>query len=377
MQRSAAMLLVLTGALALAPTAHATWSIVVTDSRTGEVAIGSATCVEDFDLLAASPVLVVGAGGGVAQSVVDSSGANRLAIRDGLVARTDPDALIESLSDDPFFQSRQYGIADTLARAAAFTGRQAGEHASGRTGTQGTLAYAIQGNLLTGEPVITAAEQALLAGGVDVPARLMRAMLAAAAKGGDGRCSCSPGNPDGCGAPPPDFEKSAHIGYMLDARLGDTDGGCDPVGGCAAGDYHMRFNVAFQQDDDPDPVLQLRQRFLDWRSGLAGRPDHYRSSALLDDESLPADGASTTLARIVLRDWRGRIVTAEIESVEVTLDPTSTAAPAISPVFRVAQGVYVVQLMAPTSPGVARLRVEADDGVRPVLLAPLPELEIL
>ena len=62
--------------------------------------------------------------------------------------------------------------------------------------------------------------------------------------------------------------------------------------------------------------------------------------------------------------------------LSVTLDPGSTAAPAIGPVADLGGGVFALQLTAPTEPGVARFRVEADDGIRPVLLAPLPELEI-
>ena len=356
--------------------AHATWSIVLTDSRTGEVAVASATCVANFDLLEASPVLVVGLGGGAAQSVVDSSGENRLTIYDGLLAGTSPQLILRQLRiQDPIFQSRQYGIADTQGRVVAFTGEDDGAYAGDRTGTVGTLTYSIQGNVLTGDPVIEAAEQAVLGGAIDVPALLMRAMEAAAEQGGDGRCSCSPIDPTGCGSPPPDFEKSAHVGYALDARLGDTDGSCNAQTGCASGDYHLTLNVAFQQANDPDPVQQLRQQFGAWRRALIGRPDHYRSRVAFADDSLPADGTSSTIARVRLRDWRSSAITTNA-AVDIELDPSSTTVPVIGPVVDLGGGTFAFRVTASTTPGLARFLVVADDGVRPVLLAPLPELEV-
>ncbi len=42
--------ILLTLCLVLAPTVGATWSIVLVDSATGEVAVGSATCLEGTDL---------------------------------------------------------------------------------------------------------------------------------------------------------------------------------------------------------------------------------------------------------------------------------------------------------------------------------------
>jgi len=360
----------------VAPAAHATWSIVLTDSRTGEVAIGSATCVSNFDLLAASPVLVVGKGGGAAQSVVDSSGENRLTIRDGLLAGDSPQSILLQLQlQDRQFQSRQYGIADTLGRVVAFTGEDDGAYAGDRTSSVGTLTYSIQGNVLTGDPVLAEAENAVLARAIDIPGTLMRAMQAAASMGGDGRCSCSPIDPTACGSPPPDFDKSAHVGYMLDARLGDTDGGCNAQTGCASGDYHLVLNVAFQQANDPDPVLQMRQEFGAWRRALVGHPDHYRSRVAFADDTLPPDGVSTTVARVQLRDWRGGAITTDA-SVDVSLDPSSTTVPTIGPVVDLGNGSFAFRVTASTTPGIARFLVQADDGVRPVLLAPLPELEV-
>lgn len=130
-------------------------------------------------------------------------------------------------------QSRQYGFIDARQNglAATFSGTGAGAWAGGVTGrgmaighAGADIVYAIQGNVLTGAPVVQMAEAAVLATPGDLAAKLMASMEAARAMGGDGRCSCSQSNPTACGAPPPSFTKSAHIAYMLIARTGDRDG---------------------------------------------------------------------------------------------------------------------------------------------------------
>ncbi len=211
--------------VAVAGSARATWSILIIDTRTGEIGVASATCLTGFDLRANTPVLIPGVGAATAQSAVDSTGQNRVKIRDLLVQGLDPNAIIDTLAGfDTAHQSRQYGIADTLGRTATFTGLGAGAWAGGRVGQIGDLVYAVQGNVLAGEPVVAAAVQAIIDTPGDIAEKMMASMEAARSMGGDGRCSCSGGNPTGCGAPPPVFTKSAHIAYMLIARAGDNAG---------------------------------------------------------------------------------------------------------------------------------------------------------
>ncbi|MBX3403079.1 MAG: VCBS repeat-containing protein [Phycisphaeraceae bacterium] len=224
--------------LAAAAQARATWSIILINTRTGEVALGSATCLTNFDLQANTPVLITGVGGATAQSFVDAGGYNRTFIRDRLAAGWSPAAILAALpAFDTGHQTRQYGLCDTHenGRCGTFTGTGAGAWAGGRTGRilasghlGADIVYAIQGNVLTGEPVVAAAEAAVINTPGDLACRLMAAMEAARAMGGDGRCSCSSGAPTACGAPPPSFAKSAHIAYMLIARTGDRDG-CNQV----------------------------------------------------------------------------------------------------------------------------------------------------
>lgn len=227
-----ARLVALAGVCAVAPVAQATWSIILIDTRTREVGIASATCLTGFDLRQGSPVVVTGVGAAAAQSFVESTMVTRTYIRDRLLEGQAPADIIAGLpSVDPNHQRRQYGIADVFGRGTTFTGSFAGAWAGGVSGQfsythadrTGTMAYAIQGNVLTGEAVITSALLAAQSTPGDLPARLMAAMQAARAQGGDGRCSCDPESPTSCGAPPAIFTTSAQIGYVIVARLGDTD----------------------------------------------------------------------------------------------------------------------------------------------------------
>lgn len=215
-------------ACAVPSTASATWSIIIVDTRTGEVALGSCTCLTGFDLQANTPVLLTGIGAATAQSSVDADGLNRVFIRDRLVEGLAPADILTGLAAfDGQHQSRQYGIVDVTGRAVTFSGAGAGGWKGGRTGVtgpSGTIAYAVQGNVLSGAPVVDRAVEAIENTPGDLAAKLMASMEAARNYGGDGRCSCSAGAPESCGPTPPSFTKASHIGYMLIARAGDRDG---------------------------------------------------------------------------------------------------------------------------------------------------------
>jgi uncharacterized Ntn-hydrolase superfamily protein len=218
--------------LAVVPAADATWSIVLVDTRTGEIGIASATCLTNFDLQANSPVVVVGKGAAAAQSFVDVGGTNRTLITARFRQGVDPAIILHELSQtDGDHETRQYGFADVQGRVATFTGSAAGAWAGGSTGSftythggvTGTIRYAVQGNILTGQPVIDAAAQALRTTPGDLPTRLMAGMQAARLMGGDGRCSCTTGAATACGSPPASFVRSANCAYFIVSRAGDAD----------------------------------------------------------------------------------------------------------------------------------------------------------
>ncbi|MFQ5654313.1 MAG: DUF1028 domain-containing protein [Planctomycetota bacterium] len=346
----------------------ATWSIVVVDSETKEVAIGSVTCLTSFDLLALTPVVLVGVGGAAVQAAGDFNGIRRPIIRQQLLLGTDPEEILAILATVAGHQQRQYGIVDTLGRAVTFSGNQNFQWAGGVTGESGSMVYAIQGNILAGSCVVPAMVDALVGTDDDIPGRLMAAMLAARAAGGDGRCSCSQGNPTGCGCPPSSFTKSGHIGYMVSARAGDIDDPTCTAGGCADGDYFMKFNVAFQSAGSLDPVLQLRNLFEQWRQDLVGRPDAIASQVSF---SPAAGGIDMT---IELRDWQGLPVTVPVASLTVAHHAESDGISEIGVPQDLGGGVYSVTLTSAGGVGLDVFQVTANDGIRPVILMPPPRL---
>ncbi|MBK8097192.1 MAG: DUF1028 domain-containing protein [Planctomycetes bacterium] len=363
--------------LLLSTALPATWSIILIDTRTGEIAIASATCLTGFDLRAGASVVVVGKGAAAAQSFVDTSGQNRMLIFAQLQAGTSPQQILQLLAaQDPGHQTRQYGIVDVQGRALGFTGTGAGQWAGHLTGQIGTLVYAIQGNVLTGQPVITQAEQAIRNTPGDLADKLMAAMEASRLMGGDGRCSCPSGAPTACGSPPASFTKSADIGYMIVARPGDTDGVCNGSVGCATGSYYLNLNIAGQSPQSPDPVYQLRTAFLNWRLQRLLRPDHYLSDVALEPGRLLADGGTQATLRIALRDWRGVRIPYGGAQVTVTPEPGGTATVGIGAAVDHGDGTYSVPIGPSTTVGGARLRVTVNDGIGPVQLWPTQEIAV-
>ena len=216
--------------MAAAGNAQATWSILIADTRTGEIGVASATCLTGFNLRHNTPVLITGLGAATAQSAVDQRGHNRGVIRTMMLQGAGPAEILAALEvSDATHQNRQYGMLVASGETLTFSGSSNAQWAGGQTGQVGDLVYAIQGNILTGAPVVQAAVDAVVTTPGDMPEKLMAAMEAAYLFGGDGRCSCDQG-PTDCGSPPNDgdFLKSAHIAYMLIARDGDTDG-CNQI----------------------------------------------------------------------------------------------------------------------------------------------------
>jgi uncharacterized Ntn-hydrolase superfamily protein len=359
--------------------ASGTWSIVVTDTATGEVAIGCATCLENFDLEQWVPVMMVGVGGACSQSSIDGNGNIRTTIWDGFLNGTKPLDILKKIKQfDPSWTNRQIGIVDMQARAQTYTGTQCGRYANGRTGTIGTITWSIQGNVLTGAPVVDLAEQAILNTSGDVAEKLMAAMEAAASMGGDGRCSCNPSAPDSCGSPPPGFDprrdKSAHCGFMMVSRIGDSDGTCD-AGGCANGVYYLDLNVANQKKADKDPVLQLRTQFDAWRASEVGRPDHILSTKTLGTDHLPGNGTATTNLDLTAIDWQGAPVGHGGAVVTVQHANGSAGLATFGPAVDHGDGTYTVPVTAGAGQGRDLLQVVIDDSISPVTLYPLPTLD--
>src|ERR1700740_2729785 len=103
----------------------ATWSVVPADRATGRVVISSSTCTGTTDDFLKDVQAVVVPGKGVAACQAGGDGAthqNQTLVFDELERGTDPEKIIEMLSQDPGFQGRQYGIVDLQGRMAGHSG---------------------------------------------------------------------------------------------------------------------------------------------------------------------------------------------------------------------------------------------------------------
>ena len=344
--------------LVLAPQALATWSIVVMNRVTGEVGVTSATCIANLDLRIHLPVIVVGKGGAAAQSFIDTQANNRQQIRMALEAGYPAERILHLLgATDTGHQTRQYGLVTRMGPPLTFTGSGAGLARFGVVGSIGDYDYAIQGNVLTGDEVILAAESAFRAANGDMAERMMLGMEAAMALGGDGRCSCSAQQPTSCGVPPANFTHSAYTGFFIIARPGDTDGPCNGTVGCASGDYYVNLNFA-GNSGTLDPVIELRNQFDAWRAGLVGVPDHFQSEIALDREALWADGADGVTASVTLKDVQGVPLGQNVQALEVAQSAgrTITAAPTVT---AHGNGSYTVAWNSNLTPGHASFELTA------------------
>jgi uncharacterized Ntn-hydrolase superfamily protein len=362
--------------LLFAAPAAATWSIVIVDLVTGEVAVGIATCLTGFDLRPNTVVVIPGVGVAAAQSFVGPLSLREL-IRNGMLAGTPVSQILQQLAAaDPGHPSRQYGLASLTGGTATFTGSGAGAWAGGLTGQVGNLIYAIQGNVLTGQPVVTAAEQALQTTAGTLGDKLMAAMQAARLMGGDGRCSCAGPLPTSCGAPPPSFTKSAHIGLMIWSRPSDVDAPCSGTLGCGAGNYWMDLNVANQPATATDPVIQLQALYNAWKLIQVGRPDHYQSTVTMSAPVLRADGSSSITGTAWLRDAQGTLITTPYP-VTASLAPTSTVSgitfslPQLQP-----NGSYTFTMTGGFDAGTAIVDVAASDVSGRVGIWPQPVVTV-
>lgn len=249
--------------------AGATWFVIAVDRSTRVVVIASATCVpqqllERFpakDLRDVQAIVVPGKGVAAAQAAVDRTRANQNLIYEQLQKGTEPARILEMLRADPNVETRQFGIVDLQGRGVGFSGSKNQPVSLHRVAqVAGTsIHYAIQGNILASEAVVTEAMDAFAKASGDLTDRVMAAMEAADARGGDKRCTCET-------APKlaaPCDGKASHVAYILLSRPTDPAGPSreDVV-------YSMYISVTdrdIQPNENANPVKTLRLRYDRWK----------------------------------------------------------------------------------------------------------------
>lgn len=162
-----------------APTV-ATFSIVAVDKTTGEIGVAVQSKIVGVGSIVPFAEADVGAVATQAYANVRYGPVGLLMLKTGAT----PEQTIEMLTkDDPQKAHRQVGIVSAEGKVATFTGEKCSDWAGGISGD----GFVVQGNILAGESVITAmAETFKKAEGV-LAERLIAALEAGQAEGGDKR----------------------------------------------------------------------------------------------------------------------------------------------------------------------------------------------
>jgi uncharacterized Ntn-hydrolase superfamily protein len=212
-----------------------TFSIVAADPTTGEV--GCAVQSKYFAIGAVTPWVRAGVGAVATQAmgVVARNGERALS---ALAVQGDPAvALDQALAEDDDRELRQMGAVTADGRSAAFTGRDCMDWAGHVVGD----GFAVQGNMLVSGYVLAAMRSAFLDTVAPLPERMMVALEAGQAAGGDRR---------GQQAAALVIEQ---VGAAKRTREG-VDRVCD-----------------LRVDDHPQPIVELRRLFTLWRQWQAER----------------------------------------------------------------------------------------------------------
>jgi uncharacterized Ntn-hydrolase superfamily protein len=208
-----------------------TFSIVARDPRNGD--LGIATASKFVAVGHVVPWAKAGVGAVATQAYANPTyGYVGLAMLErGLSAK---EALEALLAVDELREQRQVGIVDSRGGVAAFTGKQCMEYAGHLVGDN----YVVLGNILTGPRVLEAMVEAFNGAEGELVDKLLAALAAGDAAGGDRR-----------------GRQSAAI---LVVRAGGGYGGMD------------RY-VDIRVDDHPNPVEELRRIFRIWDLTLLNR----------------------------------------------------------------------------------------------------------
>jgi len=170
--------LALIAAAAIAPRPVATYSIVARDAATGQ--FGVAVQSHWFSVGPIVPFAEAGVGAVATQSFVDSS-YGPLGLDLMRVGRSAPDALAALLAGDSGRDVRQVGMVDARGGVATHTGRLCIPAAGGQAGD----GYVVQANLMEKASVWPAMARAYEATKGELADRLLAALEAAEAEGGD------------------------------------------------------------------------------------------------------------------------------------------------------------------------------------------------
>ncbi len=157
-----------------------TFSIVARDPETGE--LGIAVASRFFSVGSVVPWAKANVGAVATQSFANTSfGWRGLEFLQNGASPEEVKEILLRNDDNP--ERRQFGIVSSDGKSITYTGKECLAWAGGRSG----LNYAIQGNILAGESVVTSMEKTFLETPGTLAERLYAALLAGEEAGGDAR----------------------------------------------------------------------------------------------------------------------------------------------------------------------------------------------
>lgn len=157
-----------------------TFSIVAIDPKTGEMGIAVQSKIVSVGAICAFASADAGVVATQAYANMNYGPMGLQLLRIGLA----PDQTINLMTEhDPLKDERQVAVIDRQGRVAAFTGEACNDWAGQKTGE----GYSVQGNLLTGEEVLTEMAKAFEETESVLAERLIAALRAGQAAGGDKR----------------------------------------------------------------------------------------------------------------------------------------------------------------------------------------------
>ena len=269
---------------------RSTYSIVAVDPVTGDVGIAIASCVP---ISAGGRIaLVPGKGVGTAQAAALLP-QNQIKMFEMLRQGATTNEIIEVLSDDsydPDIEIRQYGVVtlnEGIIQVAGFTGKENTDWAGDQQDL--TMAVSVQGNTLENASVVSNALDAFTEegnGSFELSDRLLRALEAASAAGGDKRCNQG------------DFQQTAQAAFIAVAKADQlpfaSNLGWDPAPDNPA--LPWLFISVIEAKGGPNPLLELRSQYNTWRSeNLPPCAD-----CDLDPIQVPAGGDPKPLTKAIL-----------------------------------------------------------------------------
>jgi len=269
---------------------RSTYSIVAVDPATGDVGAAGASCVP----ISAASLAALVPGQGAAAIQAGFIPGNQTKVFDLLRQGTTASEIIRLISDDTYDSGvdlRQYGVVtlhEGNIQAVGFTGNETPYWAGDRQDS--THAVSVQGNTLESEAVVADALTAFLAtdiGSVELPDRLMRALEAASAAGGDRRCNSQSG-----------FQQTAEAAFIMVAKAGQpsfiTPIGKEPSPNDPT--LPWLYISVIEAKGGPNPLLELRSRYNAWRSkNLPSCAD-----CNLNPISVPSGGNPNPLIKAIL-----------------------------------------------------------------------------